>query len=307
MLSPDVSIEQRVDNAIQRHLGPTGSIDIAKSYFPLSLSGRVAVISGASDGIGRGTAELFAIHGADLVVHGRNTKRLEEIAQLTQAMGSRVETVAGDISSPDTSANIARVLEEKFGRKLDILVNNVGSAKDKRMDKIDENDWNQVVDPHLKGAFLLARATWKHLTTSERARIINISSVSGVHGNDGQANYAAAMGGLISLAKTWAIELAPYEGTANAVAFGPVETKIWTPLARGARMQENIARKARGEEPVGADFDALAQVKTRMVGGRFITVEEAASKILFLASRMGDGITGQVIEVESGITAMKLV
>lgn len=304
--------DPRVIDAVERHLGPVYPRALAEAqdgaidYRPLNIEDRIAVISGASDGIGRATAELFAIHGADLIIHGRNEKRLGEVAELVHGLGSkRVEIVAGDISSPETAAKIAALVEERFDGKLDILVNNAGSAKDKRMDKLDENDWDQVVNAHLKGAFLLARANWAYLTSSDRARIINISSISGVHGNDGQANYSAAMGGLISMTRTWAIELADYRGTANALAFGPVDTKIWSPLARGARMQENAARKARGEEPVGEDFDALAPLKERMVGKRFITPEEAASKVLFLASRMGDGITGQVIEVEAGLTAMK--
>lgn len=303
------SIEQRVSETVQRHLGPNGSLEAARNYSPLSLDGSVAVITGASDGIGRGVTELFAIHGADLLIHGRNMGRLEEVADIARGMGSRVEIVAGEIANPETAAAIQKTLIEKFTDDkvhVDILVNNAGGTRDRKMGSLRFNDWRQVVGDHLDGAFLTADAIWLPLSASPHARIINIGSISGLTGNEGQANYSAAMAGLIGLTKTWATELAPTGGTANLLAFGPVDTKIWASLARGAKMQENAARKARGENPVGDDFDGLAPVKARMLGDRFLTVPEAASKALMLASSMGDGITAQAILIDAGISLLKL-
>lgn len=303
-------IEQKVSEVVERHLGSNGSIEAARSYYPLSLKGRVAVITGASDGIGRGIAETFAIHGANLVIHGRNTQRLGEVAEIVSEMGVRAEVVAGEIANPDTAKGISDALV-KMGDgervQIDILVNNAGGTKDRRMGSLRFSDWKRVVEDHLDGAFLTTDAVWEPLRASASyARIINIGSISGVFGNDGQVNYATAKAGLIGFTKALATELAPTGGTANLLAFGPVNTKIWAPLARGARMQLNIERKAMGEQPVGEDYDALQPVKSRMLERRFTTVTEAASKALFLASEMGYGITGQVILVDAGMSLLKL-
>lgn len=300
-------IGQRLEQSVMRHLGPYVSISDARNYPPLNLVGRLAVVTGASDGIGKAIAETFAIHGANLVINGRNQERLEEVAEVAQAMGVRVEIARGDVALEETAQAVKSVIAERFsGRVVDILVNGAGSTKDRKMGSLRFADWRQVLETHLNGAFLMADATWESLKESGRARIISIGSISGIFGNEGQANYAAAKAGLVGLTKTWAAELAPYQGTANVLAFGPVETKIWKPLERAARMLENQNRKIRGEEPAPDDFDGLSPVKSRMLGGRFISVEEAASKALFLASELGNGITGQTIVVEAGITAMKL-
>lgn len=306
------SIEQRVTETVQRHLGTDGSIEAARNYYPLSLVGRVAVVTGASDGIGRAIAETFAIHGADLVIHGRNTERLDEVAEVISAMGVRAEIVTGEIANPDTAKGIFDALV-KMGAddnkvKVDILVNNAGGTKDRKMGSLRFNDWKRVIEDHLDGAFLTTDAVWEPLrAAASYARVINIGSVSGILGNDGQVNYATAKAGLIGFTKTLAAELAPTGGTANLLAFGPVDTKIWAPLARGARMQINIERKAMGEEPVGDDYDALRPVKARMLENRFPKPHEAAAKALFLASEMGYGITGQAILVDGGISILRLI
>lgn len=299
-------VELRVAQTIERHLGSRGSLESARNYTPLNLQGRVAVVTGASDGIGRGIAETFAIHGANLVLHGRNQARLEDVAEVAQGMGVRVETVTGEIAMPETAEAVKAVVAERYNGQTDILVNNAGGTRDRKMGSLRFADWKQVLEAHLNGAFLMADATWDSLTASQRARIINVGSISGIFGNSGQSNYSAAKAGLIGLTKAWAAELAPTQGTANLLAYGPVETKIWNSLARGAKMQVNAERKAKGEEPVAEDYDPFTPVKSRMVGGQFTSVKEAASKALFVASEMGDGITGQVIIVDAGVSALKL-
>lgn len=306
------SIEQKVTDTVERHLGSNSSIEIARSHPLLNLQGRTALVTGASSGIGRGIAEIFAIHGANLVIHGRNTQRLEEVAEIVQGMGCRVEIVAGEIADPKTAEKIlpalVKIHEDDDKVQIDILVNNAGSPKDRRMGSLRFGDWKQVIEDHLNGAFLTTNAVWDPLRASRnRARIINIGSISGILGNDGQISYATAKAGLIGFTRTLAIELLPTRGTANLLAFGPVGTKIWEPLSRGAIMQLNKERKLRGEGPVPDDYDPFVRVKSRMLNDRFISVPEAASKALFLASEMGNGITGEVISVDAGVSQFKLV
>ncbi len=299
-------LQQRLEETFQRHFGMSPNfLDAVRSYPPHNLTGKVAVVTGSSDGVGRGIAERLAIHGADVVLHGRENSKLDPLAETLQSMRVRVETVNGNIQDPETAAKFAKVIAEKFDGHADILVNNAGSTRDLEMDKMTLEDWNLVIDTHLTGSFLTTKALWTPLKESPRARVIMVGSISGTHGNEGQANYSTAKAGLIGFTKDLAAELLDTDGTANLLAFGPIPTSIWDRSKKFLTIQATRESRRKGET-LAEDFDVFAPVKAKMLGNDFVSVAQAASKALFLASSEGDGITGEVIIVSGGLTVFRM-
>jgi len=245
-----------------------------------SLSGRTALITGASRGIGRATAARLAREGARIAVNYKgNTKAAEETKRLVEQAGSKAALVQGDVSA---EADADRIVKEAvaFGEgKLDILVNNAGTTRDDLLIRMTPEQWDTVLDLNLRGAFLVTRAAMRPMMKARFGRIVNVSSVAGVAGNAGQANYASAKAGLIGFTKTVAREMATRNITCNAVAPGFVPTDLTNALIK--QMEETI----------------LKQIPL----GRFGTVEDVANAIAFLVSEEASYITGQVLQIDGGM------
>jgi 3-oxoacyl-[acyl-carrier protein] reductase len=245
-----------------------------------SLKGRTALVTGASRGIGRATAQRLAREGARIAINFRgNADAADETKQLVEKAGSGAVLVQGDVS---LDADADRVVKEAvaFGEgKLDILVNNAGTTRDDLLIRMTPEQWDTVMDLNLRGAFLITRAVMRPMMKARFGRIVNVSSVAGVAGNAGQANYASAKAGLIGFTKTVAREMASRNITCNAVAPGFVPTDLTNSLIK--QMEETI----------------LKQIPL----GRFGTVDDVANAIAFLVSEEASYITGQVLQIDGGM------
>jgi 3-oxoacyl-[acyl-carrier protein] reductase len=244
------------------------------------LDGRTALITGASRGIGRATAVRLARDGAKIAVNFKgNADAADETKRAVEQAGSSATTVQGDVS---VEADADRVVKEAIafgGGKLDILVNNAGTTRDDLLIRMTAEQWDTVLDLNLRGAFLVTRAAMRPMMKARFGRIVNVSSVAGVAGNMGQANYASAKAGLIGFTKTIAREMATRNITCNAVAPGFVPTDLTQSLIK--QMEETI----------------LKQIPL----GRFGTVEDVANAIAFLVSEEAAYITGQVLQIDGGM------
>ncbi len=242
------------------------------------LNGKVAIVTGASRGIGRVTALALAKQGADLVVAARSLGPLQELVAEIEALGQKAIAVTADAASTEDAAKLVAAAADKFGR-VDILVNNAGITRDGLLLRMKDDDWDAVLDTNLKGAFLLCRAVAKFMSKQRSGRIINISSVVGEMGNPGQANYCASKAGLIGLTKSVARELARRNVTVNAITPGFIETD----------MTEELQEKARQE--------LTAQIPL----GRLGQSEDIAQAVIYLASDKAGYITGQTLGVNGGM------
>ena len=243
-----------------------------------SLKDKIALITGASQGIGRDTALALAEAGAKVAVAARNEERLASLVSEIEAVGGAALAVKMDVADAEqVKAGFKQVLE-KFGR-LDILVNNAAITRDGLAMRMKPEDWEAVLKTNLTGAHLCSQQALATMMRARTGRIINISSVVAQSGNAGQANYVAAKAGLIGLTKAIAIEIASRNITVNAVAPGFIETP----------MTEVLPDKVK---------EAL---RTRIPLGRMGTPREVASAIVFLASDEAGYITGHVLNVNGGM------
>jgi 3-oxoacyl-[acyl-carrier protein] reductase len=243
-----------------------------------SLAGQVAVVTGASRGIGRAVAIALAVAGAQVVVnYARSSTAADEVvAEIVTAGGSAV-AIQADVSQADQVDGLINGTLEKFGR-VDVLVNNAGITRDTLLLRMKLEDWQAVIDLNLTGVFLCTRAVAKIMLKQRSGRIINIASVAGQMGNPGQANYSAAKAGVIGFTKTVAKELASRGITANAVAPGFIETDMTDDLGNTDEIRKFI--------PLG----------------RFGQPEDIAGMVRFLAADPAAAyITGQVFNVDGGM------
>ncbi|NEN92795.1 MAG: 3-oxoacyl-[acyl-carrier-protein] reductase [Okeania sp. SIO3H1] len=242
------------------------------------LKGQVAIITGASRGIGRAAALALAMEGANVVVNYANSSgaAVEVVAEIVAAGGNGMALQA-DVSKAEEVDTLVKEVMEKWSR-IDILVNNAGITRDTLLLRMKPNDWQSVIDLNLTGVFLCTRAVSKIMLKQKRGRIINIASVTGQMGNPGQSNYSAAKAGVIGFTKSVAKELANRGITANAVAPGFIETD----MTKDLKNSEEIIK-----------FIPL---------GRYGTPEEVAGMIKFLAAdSAANYITGQVFNVDGGM------
>jgi 3-oxoacyl-[acyl-carrier protein] reductase len=242
------------------------------------LTGRVAIVTGGSRGIGAAVAGLLAQDGAAVVVSGRDAERLDRAVKELGAKGGPVVGVAADVARREDAERLVDAAKQRFGR-LDILVNNAGVTRDALLVRMKDEDWDQVMDVNLRGAFFMTRAASKVMMRQKGGRIINIASTSGVMGNAGQTNYSAAKAGLIGLTKAAARELAHWSILVNAVAPGLIDTDMSAAVPEAARQA------------------LLAQVPL----GRSGTVREVAEVVRFLAGDGATYVTGQVFHVNGGL------
>ena len=243
----------------------------------IDLSGRVALVTGASRGIGRAIAGALASRGARVVAAARG-ENARGVAEAIAHAGGQAEAIALDVAERGSADAALSGILERHGR-IDILVNNAGIARDQLMLRLKREDWDAVLTTNLTAAFALTQAALKPMIRQRGGRIISISSVVGQSGNAGQANYAASKAGLIGFTKAVALEVASRGITANVVAPGLVETD----------MTKAIADKAR------------ELWESRIPLGRLGTPEDIAAAVCFLASDEAAYITGQVLAVNGGM------
>ncbi|MGQ9825147.1 MAG: 3-oxoacyl-[acyl-carrier-protein] reductase [Desulfotomaculales bacterium] len=243
------------------------------------LNGKKALVTGASRGIGRAVALALAKAGADVAVNfNSQSEAAEEVVAKIRELGRQSVCFQANVADPKEVSEMVNFAQKELGQ-IDILVNNAGVARDNLVMLLKDEDWDATLETNLRGAFNCTRAVARHMLKARWGRIINISSVVGLMGNAGQANYAASKGGLIAFTKSVARELGSRNITVNAVAPGVIATEMT------------------GALPAAAKERMLAQIAL----GRLGQPEEVASVVVFLASEAASYITGQVIVVDGGM------
>jgi len=244
----------------------------------LNLDNKTALVTGASQGIGEAIAKLLALQGARVVVAARNEEKLKSLAAYIDAGGGCARPLALDVSRPETFGERLKSLPADFG-EIDILVNNAGITADNLLARMSLEDWDRVLRTNLTGAFALSKEVVRGMMKRRWGRIINVSSVVGMMGNAGQANYAASKAGLIGFTKSLARELGSRSITVNVVAPGYIETAMTAALPEASReaLTGSIALKRLG------------------------TVDDVAAAVLFLASEEAGYITGHTLNVSGGL------
>ncbi len=244
----------------------------------MKLAGKVALVTGAAQGIGKAIALLLARNGADVIASDINLEKANETAQEVQALGRRSLAIQVDVARLDDVEKMVEAIVAQFGQ-IDILVNNAGIARDKLILRMTEEDWDAVLNINLKGTFNCTKAVVRHMSKRKNGKIVNIASVVGEMGNPGQGNYAASKAGVIGFTKTIAREFAQRGINVNAIAPGYIETPMTDALPD--KVKEELRRLI--------PMDRLGKP------------EDVAEAVLFLVSESANYITGQVLNVNGGI------
>ena len=243
-----------------------------------TMTGKVALVTGAARGIGQAIAKKLAVEGCDLALCDLKAEWLTETVGLIEAAGRKVKCFEVDVGNAAAVEAAVNGAVKEFG-KIDILVNNAGITKDTLMIRMSEQDWDAVMTVNLKGTFLFTKAVARPMMKQRTGAIVNVASIIGLIGNAGQCNYAASKAGVIALTKSAAKELAARNVRVNAVAPGFIETKMTEALPE--------------------------EVRTKMLGaitmGRFGQPEDVANVVLFLASDLSSYMTGQVLPICGGM------
>jgi 3-oxoacyl-[acyl-carrier protein] reductase len=244
----------------------------------MQLKDKNAIVTGSAQGIGKSIALALAKAGANIVVSDVNLEEAEKTAKEIEALGRKTIAVKCNVADAAEVTELVKKAQETFPT-LDILVNNAGVTRDNLMMRMEEKDWDLVLDVNLKGAFLLTKAVTRIMMKQRYGRIVNMSSVIGVMGNAGQSNYAASKGGLIAFTKSTAKEFASRNITCNAIAPGFIET------AMTAKLSDEVKENYKKGIPLG----------------RMGSVDDVANAVLFLVSEQSTYITGQVLQVDGGL------
>lgn len=256
--------------------------DLLNQRIHVSLIGKTALVTGASRGIGKAIALALGQSGAKVACLARSADKLEETAAAIRAAGSEAFLIAADVTDSAAAEGAVQQVIDKWGR-LDIMVNNAGITRDTLLPRMSDDDWDAVIATNLRSVFLFTRAAAQAMVRAKCGRIINISSVSGLMGNPGQANYSASKAGVIGFTQTVARELASKRRpiTVNAICPGFIASDMTEAL--GEALQE--------------------AVKQRIPLQRLGEADEVADAVLYLASDSAAYITGQVITLDGGLTA----
>jgi 3-oxoacyl-[acyl-carrier protein] reductase len=253
------------------------------------LKNRVAIVTGGAKGIGRGIAFKFAAEGCDVVVNARHIEGARKVTAEIKTLGRKSLAIKADVSrSDEVDAMVARTIKE-FG-KIDILVNNAGGtglAKDSTIEDTSEEDWDRIVDINLKGQFLCCRAVVPYMKKAHYGKIINVSSMGAIQPPAPIAHYHAAKGGVLSLTKNLAFELAPYNITVNAILPGPINSEFFNEMLKAMSKKEGEA--------------FFRMLDSRVPMGRMGTPDEVAGVALFLASELSAYVTGDAINCGGGL------
>ena len=246
----------------------------------VDLGGQSAIVTGASQGLGRAIAIRLGASGARVACVARNAEKLAETVSAIAAVEGTAEAIACDVTNrADVDALVDRVADH--WDRVDILVNNAGITRDTLLPRMSDDEWDDVIATNLKGAFLFSRAASRYMMRARYGRIINITSVSGIMGNPGQTNYSASKAGLIGLTRSLSRELAGRKVTINAIAPGFIESEMTEAL--GDSLLE----------------EAIKRIPVKRLG----KPDDVAAAVLYLASVAASYITGQVLVVDGGMTA----
>jgi len=246
----------------------------------MKLEGKVALVTGSSRGVGKAVALGFAASGADVVInYTSNQSAADSVVSEIQSMGRSAVAVKADVAVKTDVERLVNTAAETYG-KLDVLVNNAGFTRPAMMIKMSEDQWDQVVDIHLKGAFMCSQAAGRLMKEQNSGKIINVTSVAGIVGTVGQINYSAAKGGIISMTKSIAREMARYNVCANVISLGIVAT--------------DMTEKIRTDEKLKEIY------MNRILLKRFAEPEDISPAFVFFASDESSYITGQLVCVDGG-------
>jgi 3-oxoacyl-[acyl-carrier protein] reductase len=259
-------------------MADNGAHEADRKRLNVDLKGQVALVTGASQGLGRAIAEALAAAGATVALVARSVDKLAEVAGGIQAAGGRAEAFPCDVSKGEDIQRVVDAVVEKLGR-LDVLVNNAGVTRDTLLPRMSDEEWDQVLTTNLRAPFLFMRAASRPMMQQRYGRIVNVASVSGLIGNPGQANYSASKAGLVGLTRTVAKELAGRKITVNAVAPGFIASDMTAALGPAL----------------------LDEVKKRVPAKRLGEAWEIAEAVLFLAAPSSGYITAQTLVVDGGL------
>lgn len=252
-------------------------------FLQVDLKDKVAVVTGATRGIGQGIAEALAANGAKVACIGTNAERLQQTVDNINSNfnqnGGEATAYICDVSKTDDVEKTSKDILGKFGN-VSILVNNAGITRDMLVRRLKDEDWDDVIAINLRGPFLMTRAFCESMRKAKFGRIVNITSVSGMQGNPGQSNYSASKAGVIGFTRTVALELANRNITVNAVAPGFIDTDMTSVLT------DVVKQVAKDQTPLG----------------RFGKTDDIANAVLFLVSDKASFITGQILPVDGGLT-----
>jgi 3-oxoacyl-[acyl-carrier protein] reductase len=269
------------------------------------LDGKIAILTGSGRGIGAATAKMFASEGASVVVSDLDPNPAEETAAAIRAAGGKAVVVAGDVTDPAFPAQLIQATLDSFGG-IDIIVNNAGYTWDAVIQNMTDKQWYAMLDVHTTAPFRILREASQYIRDAAKMeqaangranprKVVNVTSVSGVYGNAGQANYSTAKAGVTGLTKTLAKEWGRYNVQVNCVCYGFIETR----LTASKESAEKVVRE--GEEVQLGVPDQLRQMAPLLIPlGRPGTPEEAAGPVLFLASPLSNYVSGIVLEVTGG-------
>jgi 3-oxoacyl-[acyl-carrier protein] reductase len=246
----------------------------------MRLKDKIALVTGSSRGVGRSIALAYAKEGAKVMVNfTSNEKAAREVVEAVQGVGGQAKAMKADVAKKAEAESLVKATVEQLGG-IDILVNNAGFTRPAMMTKMSEQQWDEVVDIHLKGAFLCTQAAAPHMIAKNRGKIINVTSVAGIVGTVGQMNYSAAKGGVISMTKSMARELARNNICANVICLGIVTTDMTEKITTDEKLKDIYMN--------------------RILLRRFAEPEDVTPAFVFLASDEANYITGQLLCVDGG-------